>query len=160
MADQSLAYENTTVSVSSSIGHIRDLCERYGATAFRQSEDFELQAFEVEMHLGGVPLRLRVSYAGYAEIMRRRHKQTPMDVLEKRAAKCAWRWAYWMLKLVFEGDTLGFQDKAVALLAGFVGPNGLTLGETVAPRLAEWHEQGARMLALPAARGLEEGKFE
>ena len=79
------------------------------------------------------------------------------SALEPQAERSAWRWTFYKLKLTFEGDMFGFQSKAEALLAGFIGPDGRTFAEVVVPQLPTWNQQGVAMLALPPAGGTTRG---
>ena len=157
MSNEPLAYESTTVRIESSMAGISDLCEKYGVESVRFTEDFGSSTFEVEMRMGGLPLRLRVTYGRYAETLADKHPKTKADVLSKQARRSAWRWAYWTLKLTFEGDLFGFRTKEAALLAGFIGPDGRTFEESTVGLLGSWHA-GNATLGLPEPRIIE-GKF-
>ena len=159
MTETRLAYEDTTVSVERSWSHIRDLCIRYGADQLRHTEDLGGQAFAVEMLMGGVPLRLVVEYGPFAKQLRDQHPRTDRAALAKQAARAAYRWTFYWLKLAFEADHLGFQSKEAALLAGFVGPDGRTFAESVIPHLLTWNDEGVKLLGPAPAASVIEGEF-
>jgi len=150
-----MPYEDTTVNPASSMGHIRDLCLRYGADAVQFSDDLKARCFQVAMMMDGLPLRLTVDYGTYQRKLVENHPRSDTSTLDRQAERTAWRWAYYHLKLVFEADALGFLPKQLALLAGFVGPDGRTVGETIGGRLPEWHLKGEKVLRLPAATVIE-----
>lgn len=153
MADVSLSYESTTVSVNSSTQAVEKLCLKYHATQIRIGKDFEGQQFTVEMFMGGVPLRVIVQWSGYAKQLHNKHPRTNRATLDQQAERAAWRWTYYWLKLGFEGDAFKFQPKEAAFLAGFTGPDGRTLAEELVPRLDQWQFRGPQMLMLTAGEG-------
>lgn len=154
MSGDSLSYESTTVSVANSMGHVEKLCLKFGATSVRFTKDYEGRRFRVEMMVKGLPLAVLVEWSGYAAVLVKQHPQkarSDREALYQQAERAAWRWAYYWLKLGFEGDAFKFQPKEAAFLAGFLGPNGQTLAEAVVPRLGEWNQFGGqRLLGLPA----------
>ncbi len=145
-----LAYEDTSVRIESSMAHIRELCMRYGVDKIDFSDDPEHRFFTITMRMNELPLALRVSYAEFGKRMAKMHPRTDPTRLDKQAARSAYRWAYYFLKLSFEGDAFGFQPKEASLLAGFLGPDGRSFAEVIVPRLPEWNRQGAPVLGLPA----------
>ncbi len=158
-----LPYEDTMTSKSRSIQQIVDVLEKYGADMVGfQNMSLEACTFELvfrcpppphatpderAMHM--LPVRLSFCYAEYLSLLRKAKPNTKEEALRPKAERAAYRAVLAYLKTTLEQCYLGFTTLPQAFLAGFVGPDGRTLGETAVPRLVEFAGQGEGALALP-----------
>jgi hypothetical protein len=156
-----LPYESTTIAPEKSMAEILKLCRQYGADDVGFSSypgvGFDLVLrFRAGAFPGGesspldvLPVRLPFRYAEYLARMKKEHPTWNRDKLVDQAERVCWRMAVHYLKPMLEVVEYGFFPLSRALLAGFEGPDGKTIGETITPLLVEWHQRGLR--ALPAA---------
>ena len=152
------AYEKTTVAVGKTIGEVRDLLQSFAAQHIAVGEDADYVYIRFRLP-DELPVSLRFSQTQVLKRLRSVHSQTDPNKLKEQSHRTVWRQAYYYIKATLETVELGLFTIYQGFLAGFVGPDGRTLGEAVEESedlLRDWSMWGA-VPCLPASRQGEDG---
>lgn len=139
--------ERTEVPVSRSKAEIEHLIERYGGTRYQSGWDAQraLIAFEAEGR------RVR-----FVLPLPQRERFTSQRAYEQELRR-VWRALALVIKAKLESWQSGIEGFEEAFLAQIVLPSNSTVGEWIAPQLAETYRSGEMppLLALPESKVLQ-----
>lgn len=144
--------KNTTVTAAKSRAEIEYLLGRFGADGFMSGRDGRnvILAFKAQ----GRQIMFRMVTP---DIEEHRHTPTGKERSDADAQKAAdqedrrmWRSLALSIKAKLVGVEDGIETFEQAFMAHVVMPDGLTLGEHVAPRIAQAYDSGEMPPLLPA----------
>lgn len=150
--------QDTSVSVEKSRAEIEGLLTKYGATSFMSGLSlaeaviaFEMQNRKIMFRLP-VPDRNAKQFTHTPHKGERRHPDAAAREWEQ-ACRSRWRALALAIKAKLEAVAIGITTFEDEFLAHIVLPDGLTVGQTVRPRIAQAYESGSVLPLLPPPGG-------
>ncbi len=140
-----MSYEDTRVSVADSQGGIRKIVYAHKGTGISFVSQPPREGFEALVTMKDQSYHIRVmatcqdarthTRAGF-----RRRTQNMIDSDKLQEERRVWRVLYWHLKAMFEAADSGVIAVEDIIMPYIVTPDGRTIAEHVAPKLAEMRE--------------------
>ena len=147
--------ENTSVSVENSRAEIERILRRYGADSFaygwdqaRAQIEFVHEARRVRFVLP-LPDRSNREFT-HTEARKQRRTSEQAEAAWEQACRQRWRALALAIKAKLEAvaaEITTFEDE---FLAHIVLPDNTTVGQTIAPQIADAYDRGTNVLALNA----------
>lgn len=131
MSTKARAYEDTSVSVMQSQSEIRKIVYAHKGTGIVFMSRPPKEGFEALVTLGDQAYHIRVMAN-----CKKTYSQTGREQEERRV----WRVLYWHLKAMFVAADSGVIAIEDVIMPYIVTPDGRTIAEHVAPKLAEMRE--------------------
>ncbi len=133
-----VAYQGTKVNIGRSIEGIRKLLKDNGVQSLSFGED-NGGGFSIDFTFKNLPVCLRFHADGYFQAYKSTHPKSrkPDSEIREEAGKIMYRHAYNYLKITMESIEFGLIKFESAFMAHFVDNRGMTLGESLIPRLAD-----------------------
>lgn len=126
-----MSYDDTQVPVSKSQGSIRDLVYRHKGTGISFMSRPPREGFEALVAMGNQSYHIRVMATC---------KPKTADKAREQEDRRVWRVLYWHLKAMFDAADSGVIAVEDIIMPYIVTPDGRTIAEHVAPKLAEMRE--------------------
>lgn len=126
-----MSYEKTSVALEKSQSEIRKLIYRHKGTGVIFMSRPPREGFEALVTMGEEAYHIRVMATSKAKT-----SQEGREAEERRV----WRVLYWHLKAMFEAADSGVIAIEDIIMPYIVTPDGRTIAEHVAPKLAEMRE--------------------
>jgi len=130
--------QGTEVEVGKTRGEIETLLQRHGADQCLTGSDFKTHAGFVHFALGNRQIRFKLR--AYAPNYREHGGGKPLA--PEQYEREQWRALLLIIKAKLESVRSGVVTVEQEFLANIVLPNGVLLGDEIAPRVAEMYESG------------------